>query len=260
MPPQTPHWLLWMLSDSSLPTGGFVASSGLEASLHLSSITLEPSLLTFIHSSLHSLAHASTPYLKSAHASLAYPDAHLTLHRLDREYDALTGSNHVARRASIAQGNAYLTVLERGLAEGVEDESMKAVKLFKMKIRSGTSPGHLPITFGTICACLQIPLSQSLHLYLYLHARTLLSSAVRLNLVGPYRAQALLLHLQKSVDSVLMLLDVNDEEARTTAVGVDGRKSGVEETEEEEGGWQTAPLLDIMQGMHDKLYSRLFNS
>ncbi|KAJ3045601.1 hypothetical protein HK097_001179 [Rhizophlyctis rosea] len=254
-------WLLWMLADSSLPTGGFVASGGLEAALHASQIHSEPSLISFISTSLHNLAHSSIPYVRSAWSCLDSDSMQNSdtppseeLLRLDKLYDALTGSNHVARRASIAQGSAYLTVMERGFVDCVEDGKIKQMKLFKMKIRGGTTPGHLPITFGAITQCLRISLDKTLHLYLYLHARTLLSSAVRLNLVGPYRAQALLLHLHSTVDKVLENYHLSVERPEDV-----DRVEGKGE-EEDEGGWQTSPLLDIMQGTHDRLYTRLFNT
>lgn len=39
-------WLLWMVSDSALPTGGFVASAGLEAAVQTGHIPDTCSLLS----------------------------------------------------------------------------------------------------------------------------------------------------------------------------------------------------------------------
>ncbi|CAO3597393.1 unnamed protein product [Absidia cylindrospora] len=78
----------------------------------------------------------------------------------------------------------------------------------------------------------------TLHLWLYLFTRTLYSSAVRLNLVGPYEAQKLLFESRPSVEVVIQ---------QTNHLTMDDC-------------CQTNPLLDVCQGMHDRLYSRLFNS
>lgn len=76
------------------------------------------------------------------------------------------------------------------------------------------------------------------HLFLFFFSRAALSAAVRLNIVGPYYAQRILAECHSYVESSLEKtcnLKAND------AV-------------------QTSPIIDILQGRHDKLYSRLFNS
>ena len=73
---------------------------------------------------------------------------------------------------------------------------------------------------------------------MYLFARTIYSSAVRLNVVGPYEAQKLLLDSRKNVEEIIR---------KTKDLTIDDC-------------CQTNPLLDVCQGMHDRLYSRLFNS
>lgn len=81
-------------------------------------------------------------------------------------------------------------------------------------------------------------IENTLHLWLYLFTRTIFSSAVRLNVVGPYEAQRLLLNSRQSIEEIIQ---------RTKEMGM-------------EDCCQTNPLLDVCQGMHDRLYSRLFNS
>ncbi|KAJ1531235.1 hypothetical protein HK096_007472, partial [Nowakowskiella sp. JEL0078] len=115
-------WTLWMLADSSLPTGGFVASSGLEAAAQCGIISSE-TLSNFIISSVHSYCHLTNPYVLAIHKSfnkLPCIDKErrikILLNRflkLDKSLNAGI-NNHVARRASIAQGSAFLTVLQRG--------------------------------------------------------------------------------------------------------------------------------------------------
>lgn len=81
-------------------------------------------------------------------------------------------------------------------------------------------------------------IENTLHLWLYLFTRTIFSSGVRLNVVGPYEAQKLLLESRKSIEVII---------ERTKDMTIDDC-------------CQTNPLLDVCQGMHDRLYSRLFNS
>lgn len=55
---------------------------------------------------------------------------------------------------------------------------------------------------------------RAIHLHLYLHVRSLLSSAVRLNLIGPYASTQLLLHsLRRSIE-----YQVRDCQGATTGV------------------------------------------
>ncbi|KND01561.1 uncharacterized protein SPPG_03361 [Spizellomyces punctatus DAOM BR117] len=251
-------WLLWMEV-----IGGFVASAGLEAAVQAGHVRSTPdgsSLVSFVTASLHSYAHSAVPYVRAAWQALdetgldADTDSLPTkrtdrvknvvqkLQVLDEEYDGLTGSNHVARRASRTQGAAFLTLLVRGFpaAHGVD-----VVSVFKTEVRASRTAGHLPICFGVVSNCLGISLERTSHLFLFLHVRAILSAAIRLNLVGPYQGQQLLLTLQKSVESVLK---------KQCEI-----KSGVDE-EIGRGAWQTAPVVDILQGLHDRLYSRMFNS
>ncbi|GAA5913762.1 hypothetical protein JCM6882_002335, partial [Rhodosporidiobolus microsporus] len=160
----TESFLLALLSDSNLPTGGFVASSGLEAWIQHGYLSLPapalPSssgttgappasssssadhsapLLAFVKHSLHSYARVNAPLLCAAHAavwSLSHPppstssassappttstnpsiDAALSaVLAADQLCESLT-LNHVARRASVTQGAAFLSLYERAFA------------------------------------------------------------------------------------------------------------------------------------------------
>lgn len=61
---------------------------------------------------------------------------------------------------------------------------------------------------------------------------------MRLNVCGPYEAQKLLLDSRDAIEEIIR---------ETKDMSVDDC-------------CQTNPLLDVCQGMHDRLYSRLFNS
>nr|MBA3685930.1 hypothetical protein [Planctomycetota bacterium] len=108
----------------------------------------------------------------------------------------------------------------------------------KRQARREQSPCHQAPTFGAVCAALGMARIDAQRLYLFLHLRGLVSSAVRLSLIGPLAAQALQHRAGAIGEQVL---------ARCADLGPEDAAS-------------TAPLLDIYQGHHDRLYSRLFGS
>jgi len=71
-----------------------------------------------------------------------------------------------------------------------------------------------------------------------MNLRTLMASAVRLGIMGPMAAQSLQWRLAQSAEQVALHCGMTrlDEAA------------------------QTSPLLDILHGAHDRLYSRLFQT
>ena len=94
--------------------------------------------------------------------------------------------------------------------------------------------------------------SQFLHLFLY--ARGLLSAAVRMNTLGPYGAQQLLLHTIKPLV---------EQEAQLCSHLRTGLKFPVRNDDELntlQGPAMTWPLGEILAGRHDLQHSRVFNS
>lgn len=91
------------------------------------------------------------------------------------------------------------------------------------------------------------------HLHLFLHARGVLSAAVRMNILGPYAAQQLLLHAVRPLLSEAM---------SSTAHLVSGalREEHLPELAAEQLPSTTWPLGEILSARHDLLHSRIFNS
>jgi urease accessory protein len=75
-------------------------------------------------------------------------------------------------------------------------------------------------------------------LFLYITLRSLISSAVRLNVVGPLEAQAIQYRLGP----------------------VAGRLADRSVAYQLQDAAQTAPILELLQATQDRLYSRLFQS
>ncbi|KAL1761525.1 UreF-domain-containing protein [Schizophyllum commune] len=282
-PSDTETYLLLVLADSNLPTGSFVASSGLESyfkhSFDVQEGKRDSAVLAFVRDSLASYARTALPFVAGAHRAVEglaksevptssftsdspspasdlpfQPDLASTLTTL-AFLDALceaTMLNHVARRASRAQGVALLTLYAKGLAPPTEGELLgRALDQYKLRVRREEAPGHLPVCWGALTAALGLPLARAVHLHLFLHARGLLSAAVRLNALGPYAAQQLLLHSVRPL--------VEGEAAR-------GKHPSAADTALEDaldpitGPVNTWPLGEILAARHDLQHSRIFNS
>lgn len=98
-----------MLVDSALPVGGFVCSSGLEAAIQSRHVQSVQDLEGFLRDSMRAVVHSQLPFVVDAMIADTLED----LIELDKLFEAMN-CNHVVKRASIAQGNGYLTLLQRG--------------------------------------------------------------------------------------------------------------------------------------------------
>ena len=94
-----------------------------------------------------------------------------------------------------------------------------------------------PIT-GVVCRALGVSLETTQRVVLFVAARGVLSAAVRLGVTGSYDAQRL--QSECAGWSATVLARYRDAGPADLA--------------------QTAPFIDILQGAHDRLYSRLFQS
>ncbi|KAJ2714094.1 hypothetical protein H4R19_001908 [Coemansia spiralis] len=267
-------WLLWLLADSQLPTGGFVASAGLEAALQgglvrAAAPETEPdSFVAFIRSSTRNQARFALPFCSAIHehakqlldgGSSADDDgvAQAVLDefvRVDGHHQAMLSSNSVAVRASAAQGGGLLTLFNRGYAHAgfMADRRGQLctaiAKRLQRLARTGEIRAHWPTTFGFVCAALGVGLAHTQQLFVFQFVRQLFSAAIRLNLVGPLRAQALECDMHPAVDDLLK----RHGQLRATLT-TDDDVFG-------ESAVYTEPMLELYQGMHDRLYSRIFNS
>jgi urease accessory protein len=133
--------LLLLLSDSALPIGSFAFSSGLESFIHhLPAGPLSQDVLThFLGESLRSLAHTTLPFVNAAQTR---PESAVDL---DDQFDA-TITCPVARRASIAQGKALVTIWERAF---LEDKAIG--ETYRSSVKAGKG-GHFGVAWGVVCS------------------------------------------------------------------------------------------------------------
>lgn len=96
---------------------------------------------------------------------------------------------------------------------------------------------------------------RSQYLHLFLQARSLLSSSVRLNTIGPYAAQQLLLH------AVRPLVDGEMKRCKHLTTGLLPPAANEDLGKDEiRGPAMTWPLGEILAARHDLQHSRIFNS
>lgn len=130
-----------LLSDSALPIGSFAFSSGLESFVHhlpASSGSSHDVLVHFLRESLRSLAYTTLPFVNAAHSTPG------NAVELDEHFDA-TVSCPVARRASLAQGKALLTIWEKAFLQ-----DKKIGDAYRTTVKSGNG-GHFGVAWGVVC-------------------------------------------------------------------------------------------------------------
>jgi urease accessory protein len=209
------------LADSAFPTGGFAHSAGLEAALQAGELA---SVERFGSELVDQLAHGSLPIIAAVH------DAPARLAELDA-FTRATLWSQVAARASRTQGRALLDVAARSFRHEILVEA-------RARLSRNELDGHLAPTYGFVTRALGVPREEALATFLHLGLRGALSAAVRLGCIGPSEGQAIHHRLHPVLEAALAL-------ARTV------RASDVA---------QTAPVVELLQATHDRLYSRLFQS
>lgn len=167
-------YILLLLADSNLPTGSFVASSGLESYMK-HGFGSGGDVTAFIRDSLASYGRSALPFVADAHRLMArYRSGDgadsaafvADLVALEAFYDSMT-LNHVARRASKAQGVALLTLYTKAFAPPASHPSSSSVVQrrtamffsdFKTMVRREQTSGHLPTCWGVLTAALDLTL------------------------------------------------------------------------------------------------------
>jgi urease accessory protein len=215
-------WLVWQVVDSAFPTGTFAHSWGLEAAWQQGEVDTPAALDAFVRESVQQAAFASIPLVNAAYRDPA------RLETFDELAEAFL-LNAVANRASRIQGRTLVTTACRiWSSEALADLAKRAQSLC----------AHVAPLTGATFRALGLPLATVQRVILYATARGVLSAAVRLGAVGSYEAQ----RMQYACGSMLD--------------GLAARSADLAETDLV----QTAPVIDLLQAGHDRLYSRLFQS
>uniref|UniRef100_A0A7S3A2Y7 Urease accessory protein UreF n=1 Tax=Rhodosorus marinus TaxID=101924 RepID=A0A7S3A2Y7_9RHOD len=228
-------WLLWQLADSAFPVGGFSHSVGLEAAQQLGEIhDLDDYTLEVVRN----VATSGLPFVSAACSDFRSSSQEGPREvcpraiELDRRLDLLIAGNAVGRRASIAQGLAFLAAV-RTLPETAEVSST-----LRGLVKEKRLCGHFPVVFGYACSALGIDIGEIQRLFLFITLRGIISAAVRLGIVGTFEAQRVQSSLYGKAETIL---------SEFAGLSVDDAHV-------------SSPLVEIFQSCHDRLYSRLFTS
>ncbi|AAF16528.1 T26F17.5 [Arabidopsis thaliana] len=222
------QWSQWQLLDSILPTGGFAHSFGLEAAIQTRLVSSPEDLETHI---IHVLDNTASLLLPFVYSALKSPDIE-TWHKLDGILNA-TLTNQVSSKASMSQGSALFRIAASVFTEVPNLKMIRDASLGSKNVCFH----HAPI-FGLVCGLLGMDSETSQRAYLFVTLRDVLSAATRLNIVGPMGA-SVMQHRIAIVTETVLEKWMNREAGEAC---------------------QTSPLLDVVQGCHGYLFSRLFCS
>ncbi|ESO94256.1 hypothetical protein LOTGIDRAFT_118615 [Lottia gigantea] len=212
---------LLQLTDSSFPTGGFSHSAGLESALQHKVIKSKTDLGKIIQTHLENTGSFSLPFVNEAFRKDVQ-----NVKDLDEFFNAST-SNHVANRASRKQGKSFSdTVTKVHLNEEL------------LRLYQSLDHHHYPVVFGIIYSKLGIDLKTTQIAFLSSTLKSVISSAVRLDIIGAIEAQRLQLELQRSIPDIVKR---NDSKMAVDAA-------------------LRFPVIDVVQNCHDTLFSKLFYS
>ena len=215
-------WLAWQVVDSAFPVGVFAHSWGLEAAWQAGHVEDEAALRRFLAESIQQTGWGTLPLMNAAYAR---PER---LEELDKLNHAFL-TNGVANRASRVQGRTLTATAAR---------VWPSPATTGLQARAHAGWAHVAPLSGAVFRAIGLPQETSRKVVLFGTARGVLSAAVRLGIVGSYGAQQMQYAAQAQLDATL-------ERCRGLAA---------------EEICQTAPIIDVLQGTHDRLYSRLFQS
>ncbi len=225
--PQGPYvirnWLTWQIVDSAFPTGAFAHSWGLESAWQQGEIADLDALERFLRAAVLQAGYATLPLLNSAHRASGAISPRSTSCA-----DAFL-VNAVANRASRVQGRSLVATAARVWPS----EAMTGLRTLAQ-----TTCAHVAPLSGATFRVLGLPLETAQKVVLFGAARGVLTAAVRLGIAGSYEAQRMQHGSARWLEEVAQ---------RCGALTADDLA-------------QTAPVIDLLQGGHDRLYSRLFQS
>ena len=215
-------WLAWQVVDSAFPVGTFAHSWGLEAAWQAGHLDDDAALHRFLTETIRQTGRGALPLVDAAYRR---PER---LEELDELNEAFL-TNAVANRASRVQGRTLAATAARVWPSSATTD-------LEARVRRGRA--HVAPVSGVVFRTIGLPRETAGRAVLYGAARGVLAAAVRLGIVGSYRAQRMQHGAEACLDTTL-----------ETCAGL-----APEEI------CQTAPIVDVLQGAHDRLYSRLFQS
>lgn len=217
------------LVDSSIPTGSFAYSYGLESSITFGLIKNLFGLRNYLYSYLQQVVSMELPFMNSCF-KLEMPDLREELRGMCEDYDAMMLVPTI-HKASVVQGKNWLKLLESFYPDaGLAD------------IKSWFKEHHLSLHFVLVFTlCLKrvgFTVQDIQEMYLHMTLRDQVSAAIRLGFIGPMEGHKMQ-HDFYAIFENLMEAHKNKEYHEAT---------------------RSAFLLDTSQVFHEDIYSKLFQN
>ncbi|MCH9022565.1 MAG: hypothetical protein IID32_07350 [Planctomycetes bacterium] len=218
-----------MLSDSSLPIGGFAFSNGLESLARMGFFNSYQDFHDYIKVFSTQITDFDAPYMNSCF-QMDSTKTDDQLLELSNRYHAMVPVPAI-RRSSLVQGTNFLR-----LANTLHPVLQNSVKVNWYKKNLPLS--HFCLTWSVCLEQLNFTLPEIIRLYLYKAVRDQTNAAIRLALLSPTDAMV----LQNSmIDYCVQLIENSRNKTYLQA-------------------HKTSVLMDVAQGYHRNLYVKLFQS
>ncbi|MCB2375979.1 hypothetical protein LGH70_00185 [Hymenobacter sp. BT635] len=214
------------LIDSSIPTGSFAYSYGLESSITFGLVKTQSELRNFLYSHLQQIGSLELPFISSCFQLGLGPE----LLPLAQEYEALL-LVPALHKASVVQGRTWLKLLVSFYPEA-------RLTNISAWFRQHELPPHFTLVFALALQKVGFAADQVQTMYLHMLLRDQLSAAIRLGFLGPLEGH----QLQHDFYAVF-------EHILASQAG----KTYQEAT-------RSAFLLDAAQVLHEDIYSKLFQN
>ena len=169
------------------------------------------------------------PFLKSSLHSNSFNFIQFPSTNSNSNLSAFT-SNPLILKSSLAQANALNS-------------------LYSLDLKNT----HFQLIFTLLCMSYNIDLARIRYLYLFMNTKSILSSAVRLNLIGPLKSHKICIEFLPFIEQLVE--SHHQEQEIQNKYPLDDHFKHLDTC-----FMTTAPLIDIIQGLHPRLYSRLFNN
>ncbi len=215
---------LYQLADSTLPTGGFVFSSGLESMARLGWLRTSADMYNYLLIQLEQACTAEIPFINSICAITAEQE----YIKIFDYYNAFCQIEEI-RSASIRQAKSWIDIL---------GEIEPSFNIYKKTLINYPGTLHYNPVFAFSLHKLGITLEEIRELYIYIILRDQISAAIRLGLTGPNKGAAILSSmLTKAADCIQIHCKLQYTDA-----------------------FRANPMLEIAQAKHNKLYTKLFQN
>ena len=218
---------LLTLADSNFPTGGYAFSNGLEATKQMGLLRSSDDLDAYMQTVIYATAKSEIPFINACFKGDPLP-ADLTDMLLT--YDAMLTAPAIARGSEVQGRNLLRLMRDLYFSDAM-------ARLHKILL-SQPVPAHYTIVFGMTFRIAGLKHRHTCRIFMYQFLRDQISAAVRLGQIGPMEAARLQKRHHKTAIRAMTSVAQTDYTCAT----------------------RCAPQWDIAQGMHEFLYSRLFQS